>query len=338
VFAVRPLYDTAADRRFFVAPAEWEVLLRAINRHNSVLISGPRGWGKTSMLRQVQLGLRNDRQTVAFVDATAVDEPLELLQRVRGALKGRPSASEELSDRIQALGAVLAGAPDPPSRGASSDSLVNEVHQIEELPQTTILLDASHSAAAVYGVFGRLRDLIWQLPHHWVVAVDKEDEPTVLKPPADAFYDIVLRLQPWESDYIFALLHARLADDELDTDALNVITSAANGNPRAAIRAANEALVTGIPPSVSLKQRTALLNRAGEIGRPHGMLMAELLDLGQASPSDTALLQRLGLSRARVTALLRELLSHGLVESTPEAGSSTSGRPRTIYKPRFQSE
>jgi DNA-binding MarR family transcriptional regulator len=93
--------------------------------------------------------------------------------------------------------------------------------------------------------------------------------------------------------------------------------------------------VTGRTPSASLAERAELLRRAGEVGRPHGVLMAELLDLGQASPSDAALLRRLGLSRARVTALLRELLTHGLVESTPDADPATSGRPRTIYRPRL---
>jgi predicted ArsR family transcriptional regulator len=62
--------------------------------------------------------------------------------------------------------------------------------------------------------------------------------------------------------------------------------------------------------------------------------MAELLDLGQASPSDDALQNRLGLTRGRITALLRELLDEGLVEAGRDR-SSGPGRPKTIYRPRI---
>ena len=63
--------------------------------------------------------------------------------------------------------------------------------------------------------------------------------------------------------------------------------------------------------------------------------MTELLDLGQASPSDEVLLQRVGLTRARVSTILQQLLQAGLVESAIQR-SDGPGRPRVIYLPALR--
>ena len=233
MLAARPLYDNSADSPFFVRPPEWDILMRAIDRRNNVLLSAARGWGKTTLLRQAQQAYRNEGKRVAFVDGTAVDDASELLARVRRALRGGRSAPEEVRNQFQALGTVLAGDPDPPPAGASY-ALMNELREIEALPETVILLDGSHSAVAIYWVFGRLRDAIWQLPHQWVVAVDKDDEPTVLKPPADAFFDLVLRVQPWTAEDLVRVLDKRLQDNDLDRADVREIATASNGTPRAA--------------------------------------------------------------------------------------------------------
>lgn len=332
--AGRPLYDNSADAPLFVVPPEWDVLMRAIDRRNNVLVSAARGWGKTSLLRQAQFVLRRDGDEVAFVDASAVDSGLELLIRVRQALMGTPSASQRLQSQANIVGALFSGDSSPPPPGASY-ALMEELRAIEKLAATIILVDASHSGNAVYSTFGRLRDAIWQLPHRWIVVVDEDEEATALKPPADAFFDIVVRLQPWSIEGLIEILRRRFTGGELALTAMQDIAAASDGNARRALRAANESVVTGHPPAASLTERAQLLSRASELGRPHGMLMAELLDLGQASPSDTSLLERLGLSRGRVTALLREMLDQGLVETAQDTSKSTAGRPRTIYRPHL---
>ena len=134
---------------------------------------------------------------------------------------------------------------------------------------------------------------------------------------------------------LLELLRRRGLPEELDGDAIGEIAAQARGNPRAALRAANGALVTGERPGSAASRRAELLSDARGLGRPHGMLMSELLDLGQASPSDEALQARLGLSRARITTLLRQLLEAGLVSNGTDR-TDAPGRPKTMYRPRLE--
>jgi predicted transcriptional regulator len=200
---------------------------------------------------------------------------------------------------------------------------------------TTLLVDASGSAAAVQSLFGRMRDALWQLPHCWVVAVDEEERLAALKPPADAFFDTVLPLEPLPIEALFDLLSRRDATQELDEESVLEVVTSAGGNPRTALRSANAAAVSGRRPREAMSQRARLLDAAAALGRPHAMLMAELLDLGQASPSDHVLQERLGLTRNRITTLLRRLLEDGLVEAGADR-STGPGRPKTIYRPRLE--
>ncbi len=327
----RPLYDNPADAKYHVTPPEWDEILRALERGNNTLLHGARGAGKTTLLRQLQLALRNRGERAVFVDAAAVSEPLELATRVRDALKGRPGVAQ--AGITPATFAEVLGDPSPPPGGASRQLYDTLVSLGEGVEPTVVLLDASAAAQAAYGIFGRMRDTIWQLPHCWLVAVDSEDRATALKPPADAFFDTVIALEPLSIEQLLMVLQTRT--DELPQALLSQIAADARGNPRAAIRAANDALVHGYDPTSELSARGRLLDAAAQLGRPHGMLMAELLDLGQASPSDEVLLDRLGLTRARVSTLLQQLLDANLVESAVER-SDRPGRPRTVYRPALR--
>jgi energy-coupling factor transporter ATP-binding protein EcfA2 len=332
----RPLYDNPADMKYHVTRPEWDPIMHASERANNTLIYGARGSGKTTLLRQLQLTLRNHSQPVVFVDAAAVAEPLELIALIRDALKGRPGSFQTSlgSGGIGSAGLKqIAGDPSPPPGGASRFLYDTLVSLGEDIEPTTIMLDAPGSAQAIYGVFGRMRDTVWRLPHHWLVAIDDGDRASALKPPADAFFDTVIELSPLPIERLLAVLHKRT--EELSPAQLSQIAADSAGNPRAAIRAANEALVHGSDSGDDLSARARLLDTAAQIGRPQGMLMAELLDLGQASPSDEVLLQRLGLKRARVSTLLQQLLEEGLVVSAVER-SDGPGRPRTIYRPALR--
>jgi energy-coupling factor transporter ATP-binding protein EcfA2 len=327
----RPLYDNPSDTKYHVSPPEWDAVVRALDRGNNALVYGARGAGKTTLLRRLQLALRKGGEPVVFVDAAAITEPLELAARVHDALKGRPGVAG--STMSSAALAEVVGDPAPPPGGASRrlyDTLISLGQGVEP---TIVLLDASASARAVYGIFGRMRDTIWQLPHRWVVAIDDSDRTTALKPPADAFFDTVIALAPLSIEDLLLVLGKRT--DELPEALLSQIAADARGNPRAAIRAANDALVHGHDPTGELSARARLLDTAAQLGRPQGMLMAELLDIGQASPSDEVLLERLGLKRARVSTLLQQLHDAGLVESGVER-SDGPGRPRTIYRPALR--
>jgi len=116
---------------------------------------------------------------------------------------------------------------------------------------------------------------------------------------------------------------------------LRQVVAGARGNPRTALRALSDLIVHDEEPERALSARSALERRAGELGRPHGMLMAELLERGSASPSDEALQRSLGVTRARLTQLLREMFEDGLVVAghSPITGP---GRPRTLYRPNLE--
>jgi len=298
------------------------------------MIIGQRGIGKTTFLYQLQQALRRNGEHPAFVDAAAVDTPAELAIRLRDGLLGRPGIGTKSGALAQTWDAsVKAIAGDPPTAGASR-VFYDTLQSLGEAPPSVILVDASSSPDALYGVFGRMRDTLWQLPHTWVVAIDQDDRATALKPPADAFFDTVITLTPLSTSELVELLARR--EPKISPKALEHVAALAKGNPRAALRALGNAEVYNHDPTEGFIARAMLLESASMLGRPHGMLMAELLERGQASSSDDALQQTLGLTRARLTALLRDLLEHGLVFAETQRADKP-GRPRTIYRPALRS-
>lgn len=306
----RPLYDNLADRRYFVVPSVWDPLVRATRQGLNVLLAGERGSGKSTLLRRLQATLRDEGTAVAFVEAADVSSPLVLATRVRDA---------------------LGAAPGTPDGGETSQAFYALLDQIGEREATTILVDASGSSAAVYELFGRFRDALWRLPHRWVVAVDRHERDLALRPPADAFFDAVLEIEPMPVDALTELL--RLREPDAPRASLANVAAGADGNPRLAIRALGDAAIHDRDPGEDLAAREDLLGRAARLGSTHRTVMAELMDRGEASPSDPGLQAAVGVSRARLTQVLRDLFEQRLVTATQNRASG-QGRPRTLYRPR----
>lgn len=323
----RPLYDNLADSRLFVRPPAWDAVLGAVQRALNVAVLGARGVGKTSLLRQLQLVLRDSGEHVAFVDATAVKDVLELAARIRDALVGQPAPV--------VAGASLAAEAfrrqDAPLAGASR-ALGALLREIGEAEPSVVFVDASASAAASFELFGRMRDVLWQQPHRWVLALEDTDRATALKPPADAFFDAVIELEPWSVNDLVELLDRRVDGDAPSPELVIAAASGAHGSPREAVRALSDALVHGRDPGTMLASRAAMETKASLLGRPAGMLMVELLQRGQASPSDEDLQRTLGVTRARLNQLFRQLQDHDLVLAETERAAGP-GRPRAVYRP-----
>src|SRR5207302_1991089 len=109
---------------------------------------------------------------------------------------------------------------------------------------------------------------------------------------------------PWSINDLVDLLVRRANDEQLPDDEFLVAAATnAHGSPREAIRGLADAIVHERDPATLMEQRAVLLDRASDIGRGHGMLMAELLDRGQVSPSDEPLQATLGVTRSRLTQL-----------------------------------
>ncbi|MDP8968665.1 MAG: AAA family ATPase, partial [Actinomycetota bacterium] len=204
LIASRPLYDNQADAGLFVHPPAWDPVVRAIERRLNVAVVGPRGVGKTSLLRQLQLVLRERGEPVVFVDATAVQDVLELAARIRDTLLGEP-APVVAGARLAAEAFRRQDAP----VAAASRALAALLREIGQAEGATVLVDASASAEACHGLFGRMRDVLWQQEHRWVLALEDADRPTALKPPADAFFDAVIQLEPWPIDELVDVLARR---------------------------------------------------------------------------------------------------------------------------------
>jgi hypothetical protein len=208
------------------------------------------------------------------------------------------------------------------------------LREIEQAKPTIILVDGSGAAEAIYGLFGRMRDAIWRQDHSWVVAIDDTDRASALKPPADAFFDSVVTLEPWPINGLVDLL-ARRADqgEQWPSEFIASAAGGADGIPRQGLRALSDALVHNRHPAAALEARAQLLERASQVGgRPAGLLMAELLDRGQAGPSDEELQDTLGITRSRLTQLFHQLLQEHLVIAEAERPQGP-GRPRVTYRP-----
>ena len=173
----------------------------------NVLIVGEQGSGRTTLLRQVARELRERRVQAQWIDAaTALTTPALVELVTARLLNGTGQAAGD----GWALQWLLSAPPD-------------------ELPRV-FRRRPSPVAAVSYGLFGTLRDELWQLPVRWVVTCTDRDRGT-LPPPADAFFDVVVSLPPLQEKEARALVRARVPDGQLSTDAMTTIMDVGGGNP-----------------------------------------------------------------------------------------------------------
>lgn len=315
----RPLLDTEPDHQLFAGrDDELARLIDLADRGVNVLVVGERGAGKTTMLRQLAYGLRqiDSESRPAFVEGRLAETPRMFIDLVRNRL-GLPAGN--------------GGAP--PFEDADLPALVATLRDGVPSGRRVVLVDELSAGTVGATVFGRLRDELWQLPITWVVAVTEDDAGVLLTPPADAFFEEVMRLEPLSWDEQRQILEARIGHE----GAL-IAAQIDEGNPRRLLMLARAAKDSGLS---MIKRQAALTDRwaaVKKLGRPASMLMAELESLGPSSASDEKLLGRLGWTRSRAVQVLRELEANGLVTSTFVKGP-TGGR-RKLYRPvdPFESE
>src|SRR5665811_2237347 len=313
----RPLLDTRPDHELFVDRVEEIARIRAaLDQGLNCLVVGERGSGKTSLVRALMFQARQHEDPE--------DLGLARLLYVRGA--GALSATELLG---RAAGALAEYQGDPPAGGwpGTATGLIAELGERAQRGPVVMILDDA-AADAGNALFGALRDELWSIDLRWLVTVATADSGTLLRPPADAFFESQVTLDPLPADASMEILRRRMG--EAPERLLAEAAAIGGGNPRRLLDVAREFdgdySKWSEFASVAAERERAL----AALGRPAHMLAAELESLGGASASDDRLLNAMGWTRPRVVQVLAEMEAAGLV--TASSLKSGQGRPRKVYK------
>ena len=323
----RPLLDNKVDQALFAdRDDEVERLLENTRAGLNVLVLGEVGAGKTSLLRTLVYETRRrfpDLPAPAFVEGRLVSDVKSFLDLVRLRLGLTPTVMEpaawERALRSMSGRPVLTDTLELPR-------LISSLQEAAEEGRRLVVVDELPSSSVGRTLFGRLRDEVWQLPLTWVVSAAEDESGTYLSPPADAFFDTILRLGPLSKDAQREILKARAGQK-----GARVAKDIDEGNARRLLSIARELLQGSASKPDVLRAASERDARVAKLGRSASMLMAELESLGAASASDEALLNRLGWTRSRAVQVLRELETAKLVTSSLVKGES--GRPRKVYRP-----
>jgi hypothetical protein len=320
----RPLLDTRPDASLFVdRQPELERLLR-INRSGfNAIVFGERGIGKTSLLRRLQYRLRQDKVDTIFIDGSLPEDALDILELVRYQIAGsRTRRRSVMPDHLTPE--VIAGEPEQLLR-----SVRVLAKALDDGGHRTVLLD-NPSAEDAHTLFGRLRDELWRLPVNWIVSADEDRRWQYLTPPADAFFEHVIDIDPLSGQAAKALLEKRCDKAQLSKIDVSKTIEMAKGNPRQLVALARASLDHDSSAGNMEQDRIELQRRLATMGRAASMLVSELEALGPVSASDERLLKRLGWTRPRAVQVLKQLEEEGIVTSSDES-SESSGRPRRVY-------
>lgn len=322
----RPLRDTKPDRKLYSKRREHALLRKSAEQGLNVLVVGERGSGKTSLLRQLALDLRDNGTPAVFIDGKLATDAYSFLELIRYQLGQAPNLLETVRERY-------ARAFQPRPNLGQASMLLDLIDALRDptgdQPRTVLLIDGVPSPEEAHTLFGRLRDELWQLSFTWIVAADDRDRAALLRPPADAFFDRLITLTPFSEHEQLRLLRKRVTVD--DEEALQPMLEASGGNPRRLLALARDALEGGNVVEDVLAARAEREALASKLGRPASMLLAELEARGAASASDEELLRSLGWTRTRAVQVFSELEDAGLVTSETEKGPT--GRPRKVYRP-----
>jgi hypothetical protein len=304
----RPLLNTAADQKLLVVDQSRRRAIDAIRQSRNVLISGEPGSGKSTVLYRALLDAGARGRRALMLSGRLVED------------------SRELADALLALAEEEDWVPEAP-RPDPSDPLgpARQVRRLRDAPENALVLVDDLSVEQSRTLFGQLRDELWQTPVNFAAAVAPDVAQALSSPPADAFFDDRLALEPFSGQAAQRLLTLRAHAGE---------TSLVGLEPEAAMQPRTlVALAAGAHLDGELQHELMELARKAA-GRPGAMLLAEMWGREGVSASDDELQHRLGVTRNRLTELLRRLAKTGVLRAYPEPREGKIGRPRVIYTVR----
>lgn len=318
MFVNRPLLNTAADQRLYVSDPSRRAAVIAALRARNTLVVGDAGSGKSSVLYRMraEASEASPPRAAVFVDARLAADARELVELILLETERQawvPEATPPAADNP--FGAV------------------NQLRRLLEAPTGALVLIDDPTPAQARILFGRFRDELIQLQLVFAVSVSRQTFQAVNQPPSDAFFDSVVHLEPLDPDSAFELLRLRKECGEIPDQ---ILWPSRPMHPRAILLDADAGPVGS--------RQDALLEKAlhdlatTRVGRAGASLLKEIWSRGAVSASDDHLQRQLGVTRPRLTQLLRELENAEIVtsfpEPRPEGVSRSIGRPKTLYDVR----
>lgn len=312
----RPLTSSDADAELFVdREEEIRRIERSVELRANVLVVGPPGSGKTSLLRRLQGRSRDAGDEWVYVDCSPWKELEHALAAIGAALGRETRNRPRVLDPEEAMMRADLFAMETPRIVTEAD-----VHRVLDGEARVIAVDGLDPEIA-FDLFGRFRDTLWEHEHRWVVTADEVYRGEFLRPPADVFFESVVDLAELDGQAVAEMLLAR-ARRVSGQDAtrlaeiagkLEAMESAAY--PARVITIALELLSMNREFEEFVRERRDAEERADELGPAAADVFRALRELGSAHAGDERLLHRVNLSRSRVVQLLKDLEDAGLVSS-----------------------
>ncbi len=306
----RPLLNTAADQRLLILDESRLRAAAATQEARNVLIIGEPGSGKTTLLYHALERARGSKRPA-----------LLLAGRIVSGSRGLIDALLELAGEEGWIDDAVPPAPDDPLGPA------RQVRRLRDAPDNALVLADDLTVEQGQTLFGALRDELWQTPVTFAVAVRPDVAQALSTPPADAFFDRRYVLEPLAGDDANLLLHRRHEAGE--STILSIFESERAMQPRALVALASDEGRGGRYDPIRQRELLQIAERVA--GRPGAMLLGEIWGREGVSASDQDLQRSLGLTRNRLTELLRTLAEHGVLAAYPEPREGKTGRPRMIY-------
>jgi energy-coupling factor transporter ATP-binding protein EcfA2 len=328
---IRPLAQSRADQRRFVdRVSETREVLRGVADGQPVLVLGEPGSGRSSLLNHVAwlLGREAEPRESVVVSGELASNSAQLLGVLVARLQRLAEPDVPRGRWLQELQALAL--PDGPFGEVVQPAILMELvdllgDRLAALERGVCLMIDGISPAVAHAVFGSLRNELWALEGAaWVVAGDTAAGSLYREPPADAFFARTVEIAPLSRADAKKLLRGH-APDMSDEQIAQALAAEDSGNPRRLLRAAAD-IQAGISPTASASD--ALVKRAAQAAGPlAGRLVSYLADHGPASASDQRLLRQVDASRQRISQLMHQLESAGLLETLEVREPGRRGRP-----------
>ena len=305
----RPLTASDADHHLFAGrSSELRRVYRALDLGLNAYIHGPPGSGRTSFLRQVEHGRAEARYVRLHGFETLDDRLDQIVRAVTGSDAVERHRSPQIAEVFKAFSAREVRIVVDPLR-----NLREAVEQVDYDARPLVLVD-DFDHKECHELFGRLRDGLWEISVQWVVA----GSTSSLDPPADAFFDAVVELLPFDHEGLWELVRRRAASGNAEegrvllSRAERVIESVAPCTPRQALSVLRDLYLSDDLAEV-VRDLANLQSARASLRPTANKLLDALIHHGPTHAGDAELLEEVGVTRSRVVQLLAELEADGLV-------------------------